>query len=222
MGLYPLACAGISLDDIEAGYKQAIANKENTFLLTSYLYESLQREEFSFYNFYYTDRLVHWGEWLQQLWSESLSKSENRQGEPSSILNTIIPCRGATYQHSVLQQVAEGLEKKMVCFVRVADAEKGSIKLKKSFSQNHLMEGKTLGELLAVEAKATELALQEKSISTFSLQGEQLTAQSVSELMMLWMLVVGTLGELLQVDAYNQPGVESGKRLAREFLSSSN
>jgi glucose-6-phosphate isomerase len=38
--------------------------------------------------------------------------------------------------------------------------------------------------------------------------------------MMTWMLVVGTLGEMLELNAYNQPGVELGKRLAKQILNS--
>ncbi len=39
--------------------------------------------------------------------------------------------------------------------------------------------------------------------------------------MTVWMLVVGTLGEAFDINAFNQPGVESGKILARRVLSQS-
>ena len=221
VGLYPLASQGVSLEGIESGVKESLGNKSLVCQMAGDLFESLQRKEYYFYSFYYTDRLVHWGEWLQQLWSESLAKAVDNHGRSAPVLNTFIPCRGATYQHSVLQQVAEGQGKKLVCFIRTEDAEKGSDTLKASFTGNTLLEGKSLGQLLSAEADATEQALQEKGIVTMRLSTKELNAEAVGSLMMTWMLVVGTLGELLEIDAYNQPGVESGKRLARQFLSSS-
>jgi len=37
---------------------------------------------------------------------------------------------------------------------------------------------------------------------------------------MFWQLVVAGLGEMLNINAFDQPGVELGKRLAKQILKS--
>lgn len=221
VGLFPLGFLGVDFDKIISGFSKALSNKDQVIDMGSQLYESMGREEFNFYCFHYCDRLTLWADWLQQLWSESLSKAVDRKGNDAPVLSTFIPCRGASAQHSVLQQVVEGREKKFACFVRVSSSESGNHKIKKSILGHELMESKSLGDLLCAEAKATEQALNDSGTSTFSLSVSDLDAESVTQFMGLWMLTVGTLGEAFDINAFNQPGVESGKLIARRVLSDS-
>jgi glucose-6-phosphate isomerase len=75
---------------------------------------------------------------------------------------------------------------------------------------------------MRVQAEATRQALQESGRSTFVLKTQDLSPESLASLMGLWMLTVGALGELLDIDAFNQPGVESGKKITRRVLAESN
>lgn len=219
VGLFPMMFLGANLQEIREGVEQALSDKKMCSQLVQALWDSHQNNESILYSFQYCDRLVNWGLWLQQLWSESLGKKEKVDGQPADPVATFVPCRGASDQHSVLQQVMQGPEKKMVLFHRVLSSEKGQHSISKSLFDGSLMEGRHLGELLGVEASATEMAIEESQTRTMVLKTDELREKSLSYLMMTWMISVGVMGELLAINAFDQPGVESGKIITRRVLS---
>ena len=81
------------------------------------------------------------------------------------------------------------------------------------------MHGKTMGQLFAAEAEATASALEKQGVQSLTLRTERLDEKSMGALFMILELVVGTIGEALDINAFDQPGVELGKVLAREILS---
>ncbi len=219
VGLFPMTFLGCDLDKVFSGFKQAVEQPKLAKSIAASLWASHLRGEMNFYSFQYSDRLSAFGLWLQQLWSESLSKAKTKQQEAAPAVATFVPCRGASDQHSVLQQVIEGAEKKFVAFHRVESSEGGPQKLANSQFSKSLMISKNLGELLAAEAVATEQSVVESGTATMALSTAELSAESMAHLMTTWMLVVGMLGELLGINAFDQPGVESGKVIARRVLT---
>jgi glucose-6-phosphate isomerase len=219
IGLYPLSFIGVKLDDLVDGVVAGLADSSNSIDLASILYQSITNHDHSFYSFQYCDRLIYWSEWLQQLWSESLAKKQTRSGLPAPILPSLITCRGASAQHSVLQQTIEGRESKLVGFHRVASSEISKDQMGQGLFPDSPLQGRGLGQLMAAEATATELSAQQAGLKTFCLRTDELTPYSISYLMGLWMSVIGILGESMDINAFNQPGVESGKLIARRVLS---
>ena len=71
---------------------------------------------------------------------------------------------------------------------------------------------------MAVEAEATQRALMNEGVSTFGLNLEKLDAWTMGFLFMTFELLVGVLGEAHKINAYDQPGVESGKIILKEKL----
>ncbi len=219
VGLAPAQFANLDLQAFEEGCLWALDNTTLVTEMVAQLWTSHLANESILYTFQYCDRLQSFGLWLQQLWSESLGKAQKRNQAQAEPVATMVPCRGASDQHSVLQQIIEGREKKMVCFHRVDESEKGQQTLSKSQFAKSLMVQKKLGELLGVQADATEKAISQSQAGTMVLKTSHLNEKSMASLMMLWMLVTGVLGELLDIDAFNQPGVESGKVITRRVLS---
>ena len=126
---------------------------------------------------------------------------------------------GASDQHSILQQVMEGTKDKFIIFQRVEESETGSMRIRKAqFSETVSLEGRTMGELLRAEASATQEALVQSAVPTMTLKMKVLDEESLGYLFMFWQLVVAGLGEYLKIDAFNQPGVELGKVLAKAKL----
>jgi glucose-6-phosphate isomerase len=74
------------------------------------------------------------------------------------------------------------------------------------------LEGKTLGGLLNAEKRATEYALVESQRPNFTIRFPRLDARHVGEFIMLWQIATAYAGLMLNVDAYDQPAVETGKR----------
>lgn len=219
IGLLPLQALDFDFTKVKSGFENALNNSSLVCELSGFLYESIQKGETSFYSFQYCDGLESWGLWLQQLWSESLSKKSTRNGDQAPVVHTFIPCRGASDQHSVLQQVIEGHESKVVGFHRVLSSEKSQYQIKEPLFSNSLLKSKGLGHLIHAELIATEQAVRDSGRDTFVMSTEKLDEESLSSLMMVWMLCIGVLGELLDINAFDQPGVESGKVIARRVLS---
>jgi glucose-6-phosphate isomerase len=120
-----------------------------------------------------------------------------------------------------LQQVMEGARDKFLWFLRVDANEAPGPQVERSlYDCQAIMQGRGMGELFGAMATATRSALETQGVQSLTLQAERLDEASVGALFMLSELVVGALGEALDIDAFNQPGVELGKRLAREILSS--
>ena len=80
------------------------------------------------------------------------------------------------------------------------------------------MRGRSLGELIDAEATATASALGRAGRPSLTISLEQCDAHNVGELLMMLMLATVYAGALYRVNPLDQPGVELGKKLAREAL----
>jgi glucose-6-phosphate isomerase len=166
----------------------------------------------------YADGLRDVAPWFVQLWAESLGKKD-ADGLP--VGPTPLGARGATDQHSLLQLLMEGPADKVVAFVRVAHVDDdltvpagGDVPDAAAF-----VRGRSLGELLGAEADATAKALVSAGRPSLTLLLERCDAHGVGQLLMMLMLATVYAGAFYRVDPLGQPGVELGKRLAREALS---
>lgn len=219
VGLFIFCLLKMDVEGLLKGATNALSEKNLVSELGAQFAMSFLRGETTTYFFSYCDDLKFWGLWLQQLWAESLGKKVDLQGQPAPPMSLPYACRGAMDQHSVLQQIAEGTQKKMVCFLRVNEAENFGPTLKNHFLIRDVdLRGKNLGQLLSAEATAIQQSLNESGIQTVTLQTNTLSAESMGFLLMTFQLVVATLGQSHNIDPFNQPGVERGKVLTRQIL----
>jgi len=203
--------AGVALEQ-----KQLVAETALQFL------ESFKNEKWISIFWFYSSRMRYFGLWLEQLWAESLAKKKDRQGKTPQRVSTPISLVGANDQHSVLQQLAEGASDKFVSFFRFNDVENFGKPLSRPlFQATKGLRGKSMGALLGAEAQATGMALEESGVPCQHFNLQSLDSRTLGYLFMFWELVVGTLGEAIDIDTFNQPGVERGKVLARQILENS-
>ena len=222
VGMLPAAYAGLRLDRMTEGANWALTQHNLVAQMAAHSLGSFLREEWVTMLWSYADGLKDFGLWWQQLWAESLAKRVTRTGSPAPRVSMPVPGIGTCDQHSILQQIIEGAPDKFVWFQRVGESEEPGLKLEKTlFEGQDFMVGKGIGDLFRAEADATEQAMREANVRTIALHGSKLDERSMAALFMLWQLAVATMGEVLGVDAYNQPGVERGKQLARGSLSRS-
>ncbi len=216
VGTFLFCLLNIPVQDMLTGASLALQNREQLTDLVTQFAMSLQRGETTSYFFSYCDDLRYFGQWLQQLWAESLGKKVDRDGNAAPPMSLPYACRGATDQHSVLQQIAEGTQKKMTCFLRVHESENsGPLLTDQKLLVSDNLRQKNMGVLLAAEGTAIEQALNEQKIHSLTLETTALTASSMGYLLMTFQLVVATLGLHFRIDPFNQPGVERGKVLTR-------
>ena len=155
--------------------------------------------------------------WFVQLWAESLGK-RRPDGTPTG--PTPIAAIGATDQHAQLQNFMDGPRDKTVTFVAVAEravdvAVPPAPAGEPAFAH---VGGRTLGQLLDVERRATAAALAGVGRPSMSITLDRCDAWHVGGLLMMMQLAAVRAGALYGVDPLDQPGVELGERLAIEEL----
>lgn len=222
VGTLPAIFSGLRLERMMAGAKYGLESREIVIGLTALSLMSFEREEWITMLWSYSDGLREFGLWWQQLWAESLAKKVDRNGRPARRSSTPLAAQGANDQHSLLQQVIEGARDKFLIFQRVESSEESGAKIEKSlFRGQEFLNGHGIGDLLRVECESTVEAVRRSGVKAVSLSVPTLDEMTMSSLFMIWELVVASLGEVMNIDAFDQPGVELGKVIARERLAKS-
>lgn len=220
VGLLPAAFYGLNLEELRAGARWALGQDDLIAELATQSMLSFDRNEWITLFWAYADGLREFGFWIQQLWAESLGKATGRDGAKARRASTPIPAIGSSDQHSILQQVMDGPRDKFLWFMRVKKSETDGPTLERNlFDCQSIMQGKSMGDLFGAMATATRTALEQQGIQSVTIETEKLDERSLGALFMIFELVVGTIGEQLGINAFDQPGVEAGKRIARDLLS---
>lgn len=161
----------------------------------------------------YSSRLRSLGDWFVQLWAESLGKAESRNGSRVHEGSTPLGAMGATDQHSQVQLFNEGPNNKLIAFVRVAEFD-DTTEIPDSepeLDELGYLAGRTFNELINAEQSATAFALAEHDRPSYTLTLPGVTEETLGELLQFLMWQTAVMGELTDVDTFNQPGVELGK-----------
>lgn len=216
VGMVPAAFMGLNLDHFRRGAELALTDQKLIAEIMSQVLTSFQREEWITLFWPYCSRIRSFGLWYQQLWAESLAKKVNRLGLPAPRVSTPMLAIGTTDQHSLLQQAAEGQHDKFVLFLRVLSSEVGEKLEKSNFRETKMLMNLSQGELLKHALTATEESLSSRGISTMVLSINDINELSLGYLFMFFELLIAGLGETLNINAFDQPGVELGKVLTKE------
>jgi glucose-6-phosphate isomerase len=161
----------------------------------------------------YADRLEKFVKWYVQLWAESLGKDGKG--------TTPIGALGPVDQHSQLQLYIAGPRDKLFTVITTGMAGKGPRidgELAKLAGEEGFA-GKTIGDLVAAQGRATIETLARNGCPTRSIHIETLDEFTLGELLMHFMLETIIAAHLLGVDPYDQPAVEEGKILAKRYLT---
>ena len=75
-----------------------------------------------------------------------------------------------------------------------------------------------MNELIQAERQATEFALTKAKKMNHTIMLPVLNAFTLGELLMFFMLKTSYTGALLNIDTFNQPGVEEGKKATYALL----
>ena len=220
VGLLPIAFAGGDITKLQDGAIAGLKNKPLVIDLASQVLDSWQRKEWMTFIWCYSDYLKEFGLWFQQLWSESLTKAHTRQGSLATEVSFPIPLVGSNDQHSILQALVEGAYRPFIWFIRSKASETFGKPLDVSlFSELVACKGSPLGSVLVAEMKATRDILSQKKTPSLTLTLKDTSATNLGELVMVLQMMVGTLGEILNINVFDQPGVVQGKRLAQKYLT---
>lgn len=164
--------------------------------------------------FPYSNRLWGMAFWFRQLWAESLGKARTRRGEPVNAGQTPVAALGTTDQHSQVQLYMEGPNDKVHTFWTVKrQADPGRIPQGKlGLEAFDYLAGQSLAKLLDAEQRATAAALTLNQRPNCELTLDRVDEEHLGAFIQLLQFETAFLGELLDIDAFDQPGVELGKK----------
>lgn len=159
----------------------------------------------------YKDRLLLLSRYLQQLVMESLGKEHDRQGRTVNQGIAVYGNKGSTDQHAYVQQLRDGRHDFFATFVRVLQ-DRGA-------GHFEVEPGATSGDFLDGFWQGTRAALFDKGRTSATIAVERLDERVLGALVALFERTVALYAELVDVNAYHQPGVEAGKKAAAKVLA---
>jgi glucose-6-phosphate isomerase len=219
VGLLPAAVVGLDVAKIRAGAATALAPilaqrppAEVPSAVGAALASALAASKPISVMMAYCDRLERFTRWYVQLWAESLGKDGKG--------TTPIAALGPVDQHSQLQLFIAGPRDKLFTVVTTGVAGRGP-RLDAEFAKlagEPDFAGKTIGDLVAAQGRATAETLAKNGCPVRTLHVERLDESSLGALLMHFMLETIIAAHLIGVDPFDQPAVEEGKILAKRYL----
>ena len=227
VGLLPLSIVGIDIDNLLKGAKKV----RNSFFEQTEFYEPImQKARFLVENkakfninvlFSYSSSLEGFNKWYIQLWGESLGKlNVNNTRQALTPIGLI----GPVDQHSFLQLIAEGKRDKTVTFVKVNDFEEDTIipsNTLDGFEDLEYVDGLKFAELIEAQANATIEAIENmQDVPCDVITIDKVDEYNIAALMFNFQLLTSIVGKFVQINTYDQPGVEAGKIILKDKLKS--
>ena len=230
VGLLPAAVLGIDIKELLKGaadMDKVCMNKnieKNPALMGAALqYIAMQKGKNISVMMPYADSLKLMSDWYCQLWGESLGKRLNKKGKEVFVGQTPVKALGVTDQHSQVQLYTEGPFDKVLTFLAVENYRTNVVISKgcEDIPDVGFLSGHTMNELINAERIATEYALQVSNRLNYTITLPCVNAHTIGQLIQLFALMTAYCGALLEIDTYNQPGVEEGKNATYALLGKS-
>ena len=160
----------------------------------------------------YSDALYFFGKWYLQLWAESIGKDKKGITPIHSI--------GTTDQHSQLQLYLDGPKDKFFSLITTDHRGQGLKMNEKILKENNVdfLAGKTMGDLMYAEQQATLKILIENKLPIREIYCKIINEYTLGQLLAYFMMETIAACYLIGVDPFNQPAVEQGKKLTRDYL----
>ena len=220
VGLLPAAMLGIDIEGLLRGAAEmdkACSSEDmfkNPALMAAALqFLAMQNGKNISVMMPYADSLKFMADWYCQLWGESLGKAVDLDGKTVNVGQTPVKALGVTDQHSQVQLYTEGPFDKVITIIGV-EKFRGDVEIAggaEEFPDVSFLSGHTMGELINTERRATEYALTKSGHMNNTLILPEVNAETVGQLLMFFQLETAYCGEMLNIDTFNQPGVEEGK-----------
>jgi len=224
VGIVPLMLAGYDVQAILKGaehFSKSFFEGGEEHLLRKASFLTHYRNDYPVtVLFSYADSLENFTKWFVQLWGESLGKiAENGRHTGLTPVGHI----GSVDQHSFLQLIIDGLRDKTVTFVKIENFETNlkipDISLKHIEKVDYI-NMHTFNELIDIECDATKESLMAKNIPVDMIVLDNMNEENIGELIMYYEMLTSACGIMMNIDTYDQPGVELGKKiLVKKFQS---
>ena len=218
VGLLPAALQGVYIEGLLTGAARCddatrshdTRSNPAALLALSWFHATRGRGERDMVILPYRDRLMLFSKYLQQLVMESLGKEKDVNGRTVNQGIAVYGNKGTTDQHAYVQQLRDGVNNFFATFIEVQhDREERSLEVEP---------GVTSGDYLNAYLQGTRNALFEKDRESLTLTVQKIDAETIGALIALYERAVGFYAALVNVNAYHQPGVEAGKKMAGTII----
>ncbi|MCB9092300.1 MAG: hypothetical protein H6621_01095 [Halobacteriovoraceae bacterium] len=224
VGLFPCEMAGIDTDAIikarDQLYTKLVSGNSRELaelsLITHHYFVNNNVDQTVFMP--YSSKLKYLSLWFVQLWAESLGK---KRGSMRTGLTPLF-AYGPTDQHSQMQLFMDGPRNKFLYFVEVENTKTQlSIQTELTHKNTLMMNNKDLHRVLSAELKGSRDALAQNEVPFASFKLDKIGEKSLTELMLSIANLTVLVANLLEIDPFDQPGVELGKVLSAQYLEKS-
>jgi len=219
VGLLPLGLQGIDTDALLRGAAECdewsrcrdIENNPALLMALAWLSASGGKGGVTNVILPYKDRLVLLPKYLQQLVMESLGKEFDLDGKTVNQGLAVMGNKGSSDQHSYVQQLVAGPSNIFVTFVQVLKDREGA--------SPDVGGGSTSGDYLSAFMLGTRRALTGHGKAVMSISVPLADAQCIGRIIALFERSVGFYASMINVNAYDQPAVEYGKKAADSLIA---
>ena len=213
VGLLPIAVAGIDIEELVNGalamenYCKENRNSDNVVAKYAVARQALYHDgKTNEILVSYEPRLSYIAEWWKQLYGESEGKEGKGIFPASDIFTTDL--------HSMGQYIQEGLRN---LFETIISVEKPSREIRIPLADNDLdqlnyIAGKRLSEVNRTAETATILAHVDGGVPNIIIQIPEISARTIGELIYFFEMGCALSGYMLEVNPFDQPGVEAYKK----------
>lgn len=227
VGLLPAAVLGVDIQALLDGAKYMYENcvnanddKNMALVASKLMFAGIKKGKNISVMMPYADSLKYIADWYAQIWGESLGKNIDLDGKPCNVGQTPVKALGVTDQHSQIQLFTEGPFDKIITFLAVEKFRK-SVTIPngcEEFPNVNFLCGHTMNELLEAERQATVYAVTKAGKMNHTITLKRVNAYTIGQLLMFFELKTAYAGYMLNVDPFNQPGVEEGKNATYALL----
>ena len=215
VGLLPIACAGFDVKELVSGAQEMeracgknVPFTENPAALYAAvrngLYSEVGKKIEIVVN--YQPKLHFFAEWWKQLYGESEGK-DNKGIFPAA-------CDFTTDLHSMGQWIQEGERSIFETVISVEEPEKRLLfpHDEENLDGLNFLEGKRVNDVNKMAELGTRLAHVDGGVPNIRISVPRLNAYYIGQLIYFFEIACGISGNLLQVNPFNQPGVEAYKK----------
>ncbi|MFA5997391.1 MAG: hypothetical protein WC791_02770 [Candidatus Paceibacterota bacterium] len=227
-GVFPLLCAGMDVAPLMRGAQSAIDDtiergvESNAFRAAQDIIAWHEKGAVVYDFFVFHPELESVGKWYRQLFAESIGKETTRDGVPTTHRMVPTVSIGSTDLHSVEQMNLAQPHVSARFLVRAHEPhwEHQFLAEDKVFAP--LVEGvsrRSPCEILDAIYKGVTETYQKRGISYGEITLTDLDPESLGALLQFMMCTVMHLANQLNINAFDQPNVESYKEATRRILS---
>jgi len=229
VGLFPLSVLGVDTKALLQGARDIRAYCLQTDIEHNPAWQSAALMAFSYRHgqsinntFVFNSELESLGKWYRQLLGESIGKEHDQAGNQVHTGITPTVSVGSTDLHSVGQLYLGGPKDKLTTFVYSAD-QVGAVPVPRNriFKDTvSMIDGKTTGDIMDAILGGVKIAYNKAQLPFMEVQLESITPYEIGAFMQFKMIEMMILGNLLDVNPFNQPNVESYKIETKDLLES--